>query len=137
MSTSSAPKSLPTDLFDLSNITLTSDSTADTMTSGTIYISDPNWTGSSGSCITTTTAGSTFSTLSVSPTYTTISISDLNIDTNQYTFNFPVDWQDQFPAWSRVQDMCKQYPGLKIAFENLRVVYEMCKDDYDNPTPKK
>ncbi len=33
--------------------------------------------------------------------------------------------------------MCEKYPGLKIAFENFRMFYEMVKDDYDNPTPKK
>lgn len=48
-----------------------------------------------------------------------------------------VEWQDKFPEWHRVQDMCKLYPGLKNAFDNFKVFYELCKDDYDNPTPKK
>ena len=39
--------------------------------------------------------------------------------------------------WDKVEDMCKEYPGLKIAFENFKVFYEMVKDDYNNPTPKK
>lgn len=52
-------------------------------------------------------------------------------------FNIPVEWIDTFPQWSRVQDMCEKYPGLKIAFENFKVIYEMVKDDYDNPVPKK
>ena len=47
------------------------------------------------------------------------------------------EWKNSFPDWSRVQDMCEYYPGLKIAFENFKVFYEMVKDDYDNPTPKK
>jgi hypothetical protein len=120
MSTSSAPKNLSTDWSDLSTITLTS-----TSADNNIYISN-SYTTSSG-----------LSTISISPTYTTVSIDNIGIDTSQFSFNFPVDWQDQFPAWDRMQDMCKHYPGLKIAFENLKVVYEMCKDDYDNPTPKK
>ena len=68
-------------------------------------------------------------------TIDTITIS--NIDTSQFTFNFPEEWTNAFPDWARVQDMCKKYPGLKIAFDNFKVFYEMVKDDYDNPTPKK
>jgi hypothetical protein len=76
------------------------------------------------------------------PTYSIgssgISTITLNgIDASSYTINLPVDWKDCFPNWSKVQDMCEQYPGLKIAFENFKVFYEMVKDDYDNPTPKK
>ena len=39
--------------------------------------------------------------------------------------------------FSKIENMCEQYPGLKIAFENFKVFYEMVKDDYNNPTPKK
>ena len=52
-------------------------------------------------------------------------------------FNIPVEWVDCLPSFSRIQDMCEKYPGLKIAFDNFKLIYEMCKDDYDNPTPKK
>lgn len=122
MSTSSAPKNLSTDWSDINTITLTSTPTS---IDSNVYISNSH------------TISSGLSTLTISPTYSTISINDFHVDTSQFSFNFPVDWQDQFPAWDRMQDMCKHYPGLKIAFENLKVVYEMCKDDYDNPTPKK
>jgi hypothetical protein len=59
------------------------------------------------------------------------------IDASNYSFNLPQEWIGCFPDWNRVEDMCKEYPGLKIAFENFKVFYEMVKDDYDNPTPKK
>ena len=59
------------------------------------------------------------------------------MDASSYSFNLPQEWVDCFPDWHRVEDMCKEYPGLKIAFENFKVFYEMVKDDYDNPTPKK
>jgi hypothetical protein len=59
------------------------------------------------------------------------------IDSNNYTFNLPQEWQDGFPEWHRVQNMCNEYPGLKVAFDNFKVFYEMVKNDYDNPTPKK
>jgi len=59
------------------------------------------------------------------------------IDASSYSFNLPQEWVGCFPDWDRVEDMCKEYPGLKIAFENFKVFYEMVKDDYDSPTPKK
>jgi hypothetical protein len=66
-----------------------------------------------------------------------ITINDIDINTDQFTFNFPEEWVDSFPEWDRVKDMCKQYPGLEIAFRNFQTVYQLVKDDYDNPTPKK
>jgi hypothetical protein len=63
----------------------------------------------------------------------------LNSDTvtisggNEFIWNMPEEWVDAFPDWSRVQDMCKQYPGLEIALRNFRTVYTLVKDDYDNP----
>ena len=70
-------------------------------------------------------------------TGSTIDTITINSMDNNYTFNFPQEWQDSFPGWHRVQDMCDKYPGLKVAFDNFKVFYEMIKDDYDNPTPKK
>lgn len=74
----------------------------------------------------------TISTLSSSDTITLT-----GLDASSFTFQLPEEWKDSFPAWGRVEDMCEKYPGLKIAFENFKVVYEMVKDDYDNPVPKK
>ena len=101
-------------------------------------------TGVSASDITITNPSSMYTTsydYNISPitisgsTIDTITIS--GIDSNNYTFDFPQEWQDSFPAWHRVQDMCDNYPGLKVAFNNFKVFYEMVKNDYDNPTPKK
>jgi len=47
------------------------------------------------------------------------------------------EWVDSFPAWGRIDQMCKEYPGLKIAFENFKTVYNLVKDDYDAPADKK
>jgi len=77
------------------------------------------------------------------PALTTSQISQLqSIQIDQYTGGdwgtvWNQEWQHRFPDWSRVQDMCIKYPGLKIAFDNFKTFYEMCKDDYDNPTPKR
>ncbi len=105
-------------------------STSDvTITTANTFTYDPNivLTGSAGAPISTYTIGASSS--------DTITLTGL--DSSSFTFNLPKEWIDTFPSWDRVQDMCDKYPGLKVAFENFKVFYEMCKDDYDNPTPKK
>ena len=68
----------------------------------------------------------------------TSTINSITIDSSGWSHNWiQKDWEGQFPNWNRVQDMCSKYPGLKNAFDNFKVFYEMVKDDYDNPTPKK
>ena len=74
-------------------------------------------------------------TVSMPSGLTTATITSL--DTSHFSYDFHKEWNNCFPQWTRVQDMCEKYPGLKIAFENFKVFYEMVKDDYDNPTPKK
>jgi hypothetical protein len=71
-------------------------------------------------------------------TYSTVTTTDtITLDSSSFVFNLPTEWIDCLPPLDRVQNMCEKYPGLKIAFENFKVVYEMVKDDYDNPVPKK
>jgi hypothetical protein len=75
---------------------------------------------------------STYSIGTIIPTISTVSI-----DSSQFTWNLPVEWGGAFPEWDRVEDMCKKYPALEIALRNFKTVYQLVKDDYDNPTPKK
>lgn len=91
-------------------------------------------------------SGSYSSSYVMSPSISTITISPLSageIDILTHSnisvdlFEPLVDWKDKFPDIERVLDMCEQYPGLKIAFDKFRHCYEMVKDDYDNPAPKK
>jgi hypothetical protein len=66
----------------------------------------------------------------------TVSIS--NIDTTEYTINWGnEEWVNSFPEWSRIEEMCKEYPGLKIAFEKFKTTYKLVKDDYDTPRDKR
>jgi len=81
------------------------------------------------------TAGQPVYSISTGASSDTITLNSTDI--SAWSFNFPEEWQNSFPNWDRVKDMCGKYPGLKIAFENFKVVYEMVKDDYDNPVPKK
>lgn len=46
---------------------------------------------------------------------------------------FGEEWKTKFPDFSRIQEMCKEYPGLQIAFEKFKTVYNLVKDDYDTP----
>lgn len=43
------------------------------------------------------------------------------------------EWVNCFPEFDRIQEMCKQYPGLKIAYEKFVTTYKLVKDDYDTP----
>lgn len=87
----------------------------------------------------------TSNTITLTSTPATYTIGNINTFTDSITlngvdigsFSLPIEWKDCLPPLSRIEDMCEKYPGLKIAFENFKVFYEMVKDDYDNPTPKK
>jgi hypothetical protein len=41
------------------------------------------------------------------------------------------------PDINRIEKMCKEYPGLAIAFDKFKTTYNIVKDDYDNPKDKK
>jgi len=70
-----------------------------------------------------------------SGTSSTISITDL---TSEYAVDWGnVEWANCFPDWDRIQKMCEEYPGLKIAFEKFKTTYNLVKDDYDTPKDKR
>ena len=77
------------------------------------------------------------STMTSSYSYNNITISSGAEYDVKFNWGPPQPWLDSFPDWDRVQNMCKEYPGLEIAFRNFKTFYELVKDDYDNPTPKK
>lgn len=98
--------------------------------------SNSNFYTDSVSTITLTGSGGA-GTYTIQPLTSIDTITMTGLDTSTFSFNLPKEWIDCFPSMERVKDMCEKYPGLKIAFDNFKVFYEMCKDDYDNPTPKK
>jgi hypothetical protein len=68
-------------------------------------------------------------------TSASIGVLDTNwIVANQFT---PVAFKDNWPEWLKTQRMRKLYPSLDRAFAQLETVYNLVKDDYDNPVPKK
>jgi hypothetical protein len=108
---------------------------SDTTTVTGSSVSDYSYTYDSNSISTITlspSSSTSFNIGSISPVISTVSI-----DSSQFSWNLPEEWVGAFPEWDRVEDMCKKYPALEIALRNFKTVYQLVKDDYDNPTPKK
>jgi len=94
-------------------------------------------TGMASDCI-TLPSGSIYTYSPSISTLTTTSIPSLTInDINPVSFTWGKDFVDKFPEWDRIKSMCDQYPSLEIALRNFETIYQLVKDDYDNPTPKK
>ena len=43
------------------------------------------------------------------------------------------EFVDCMPDFNKIEKMCKEYPGLAIAFEKFKTVYKLVKDHYDTP----
>ena len=72
------------------------------------------------------------------PTLTTNQISSLtSIDTSAFTFNIPEEWVNCFPDFKRIEKMCEEYPGLKVAYEKFVTTYKLVTDHYDTPEDKR
>lgn len=103
-------------------ITLTSNA-YDTM-AGTNIITIGNTTGY-------TISGSGSAGTAMGGTYT---IGNVNASTFSWKNE---EFVDCMPDINRIENMCKEYPGLAIAFEKFKTTYNIVKDDYDNPKDKK
>jgi hypothetical protein len=104
-----------------------------------------NMSAASGglSNISITSGGSSYS-IGVAGTYSTsiggagatvggiTNIGNINSYSN-YTINLPEEWVNCFPDFARIEKMCKEYPGLAIAFEKFKTTYKLVKDHYDTP----
>jgi hypothetical protein len=49
-----------------------------------------------------------------------------------FNWKMPEEFVDAFPAFDKIQKMCDEYPGLKIAYEKFVTTYKMVKDDYES-----
>ena len=99
-------------------ITLTSNA-YDTMT-GTNIITIGNTTGY-------TLTGSGSAGTAMGGTYT---IGNVNASTFSWGTQ---EFVDCMPDFNKIEKMCKEYPGLAIAFEKFKTVYKLVKDHYDTP----
>lgn len=78
-----------------------------------------------------TLSGSPYGTGSV--TYGNIETIDLSkIDSfSSFTNFYKEEFDGRWPDYDRVQEMCKEYPGLEIAYKKFKEVYKLVKEDYD------
>jgi hypothetical protein len=56
-----------------------------------------------------------------------------SFDTSQFKIKLPEEWVDCFPDFNRIEKMCEQYPGLKLAYEKFVTTYKLVKEHYDTP----
>lgn len=112
---SSSPESLDT-------ITLTSNNI---YTAGSTTIDFNNITISTGG-----PSSYSFSGVTSINTFSSIGVNDIRI-------KLPEEWVDCLPDFQRIESMCKEYPGLKIAFDKFKTTYKLVKDDYDTPKDKR
>ena len=103
-----------------------------------------NMSSASGGLGNITISGGGYSTISAvgAGTYTTsyttgagiAGVGSINsISLNDYKISMPEEWVDCFPDFDRLEKMCKEYPGLAIAFEKFKTTYKLVKDHYDTP----
>lgn len=74
------------------------------------------------------TATNNINVYDTSSEWITISANDIDIS----SLNFPtaIEWEHEFPAFHKVEEMCKQYPALEKAYENFKTIYKMVEQDY-------
>jgi len=78
----------------------------------------------------------------------TIDISSITSSTDELfttdcltiTLDDPVEFEDQMPSLSKVEDMCNDYPALAQAYEKFKTIYAMVHQDWkgkqeDNEPP--
>jgi hypothetical protein len=118
------------DDLDLGDITIdlgnTQSYTCSTMDVGSITLSG-------GSNASTVVLGGSSSNYAFSNNMSTTG--NLSSDTITIS-NIDFNWAGT-TEWVDVQEMCETYPGLKVAFDRLKVVYDLVKDDFDTPPEKR
>jgi hypothetical protein len=132
MNISSVPLTYSTTSSDVGIIAQEIDTISDTitLTSGTgssYYYNTGAGVGGSSGTISISGGGSGYTIASGS----TITLNDINA--TSFNWKMPEEFVDAFPDYDRIEKMCKEYPGLAIAFEKFKTVYNLVKDHYDTP----
>jgi hypothetical protein len=96
-----------------------------TLTSGSTITIDPTYYYSTAS------VGSNYSISGLSTAAQVNTISTISID--DFKITMPEEWVNCLPDFDRIEKMCKEYPGLRIAYEQFKTVYTLVKGDYDTP----
>jgi hypothetical protein len=109
--------------------TLLPDTVTLTNTGSSVYAGSGLGGYSSGSTITISNGGNITGAIGTGSTFT-ISGAGSGYEWSQ---NLNQEWTNSFPDFNRIQKMCEEYPGLKIAFEKFKTTYKLVKDHYDTP----
>jgi hypothetical protein len=142
VTTSSAPKNYSTILSDINPVEYKWTGTGATLNTGIIaqdasdvYTSIVNAGGISGTTgsITISNGGSSYYTVGATGSSSTFTVGAGSTFSTFYREEFVTC----MPEFNRIQAMCKEYPGLQIAFEKFKTTYNMVKDDYDSLKGKK
>ena len=113
-----------------------SDITNDTITlaggtGGTAYYTGSGIGAYSASdTITISNGGSSYTIGGTISTSTTVNIGGAG---SGFNWKAPEEFVDAFPDYNRIEKMCKEYPGLKIAYDKFVTTYKLVKDHYDTP----
>jgi hypothetical protein len=124
MTTSSAPTIYSTTLNDTLTIS--------NSTGSSYYYTGAGIGGSSGT-ITINNGGAVSGSIGIGTGNVTIGSIDGAGTGYDWNFKLPEEFVDTMPDFDRIQKMCEQYPGLKIAFEKFKTTYYLVKDHYDTP----
>jgi len=104
---------------------------------GTTDITISSWSSAnipaltSADIITLTNSGSNYNSNPVTiGQIGTVDLSGIESFTS-FTNLYKEEFDGRFPDYDRVMEMCKEYPGLEIAYRKFKEVYKMVKEDYD------
>ena len=105
------------------------DHTGDTVT---ISLTDLDESGMScGDIYTLTNTMDGSNVLNTTTTIDTSAIDDLiSMDDLTITLNEPVEFEDEMPDVSKIEDMCNDYPALSQAYEKFKTIYTMVHQDW-------
>jgi hypothetical protein len=112
--------------------------------SGTYTISSDTWASLTTTSIPALTSadiitltGASYGTFN--GTFNTSSIETIDVGSFNGSSNYWVkeEFDGRFPDYDRIQKMCKDYPGLEIAYRKFKEVYKMVKEDYDGKEREK
>ena len=65
--------------------------------------------------------------------YTTDTISTITLDDTHWADSITweeIEFEDRMPSVAKVEDMCNDYPALKLAYENFKTMYSLVHQDW-------
>jgi hypothetical protein len=105
-----------------------------TINTGSNYYYTGAGIGGSGNTITISNGGSGSSGFTIGGAGNTVILD--NSSTTSFNW-INEEFVNCMPDYNRIQEMCKEYPGLAIAYEKFKTVYSLVKDHYDTPEDKR